>query len=252
MPFLKKTMDNDKLLLSKIRDISKLSEKYNQARFSDFLDEAEKAKIQSENLALGGVWFGGYEGSARQMLGFFPKWCELSKDEFPISAVKITNKGTRHLSHRDYLGTIMSLGLQRRKIGDIAVGDSFAYVFLNKGAAELVASIEKIANSGVKCEIVPLSECIIPSPEYKLLNIVAASMRLDAVVGAVCNLSRKNASALILSAKCDVNHITVLRTDYTVKSGDTLSIRGFGRFLVEEINGETRSGRLHIIIKKFI
>ncbi len=242
-------MDNDKLLLRRIADISELSDKYNMPRFTDFLDEAEQARVKQSYADAGGRWFGGYEGAARQMLGFFPEW---SESEFPIAAVKIINKGTRKLSHRDFLGTIMSLGLERKKIGDIAVGDGFAYVFAKEDAADLIASIEKIASTGVRCERVALAECEIPEPEYKISDVVAASMRLDAVLGAVCNLSRKNAADYILSGRCDVNHITTERTDYPVKEGDLLSVRGFGRVRLENINGETRSGRLHIKIKKFI
>ncbi|MBQ7793778.1 MAG: hypothetical protein IJ366_04580 [Clostridia bacterium] len=245
-------MDNDKLLLRRIADISALCDKYNTPRFSDFLDEAEQAKVKLNYADLGGVWFGGYDGAARQILGFFPDWFEPQESEFPIAAVKITNKGTRRLTHRDYLGTIMSLGLERRKIGDIAVSDTYAYVFVASDVAEVVGAIDKIAACGVKCDIVPLSECVVPEAEYKLSDVVAASMRLDAVVGAVCNFSRKNAADYIASGKCEVNHIAAIRCDQTVKEGDLLSLRGLGRVQIMHISGETRSGRLHITIKKFI
>ncbi len=245
-------MDNDKLLFSRIADISALCDKYQTPRFSDFLDEAEKAKIQLSHQDTGGRWFGGYEGSARQILGFFPDWCEKADSEFPIACVKITNKGGKRLSHREYLGTIMSLGLKRQKIGDIKVGESFAYIFTTDDVADLVASIEKISSTGVKCEIVAASECEIPEAKYTQIDAVVASLRLDAVVGAVCKLSRKNSAELIASGRCEVNHIEVLRTDYAVKEGDLLSLRGFGRAEVVGVNGETRSGRLHITIKKYI
>lgn len=246
-------MDNDKLLIRRISDVAALADKYNMPRFSDFLDEAEQAQLAAEYADAGGLWYGGYDGAARRMIGFFPDWCEPDTEEFPIKAVHIVNKGTRQLSHRDYLGTIMSLGLERKKIGDIAVLPDGAYVFALSDVAEHIASsIEKIANCGVKCKLASVSECIIPEAEYKISDIVAASMRLDAVVASVCKLSRKNAADYIASGRCAVNHREVLRCDYGLNEGDLLSLRGFGRVQLMSAGNETRSGRLHITIKKFI
>ncbi len=245
-------MDNDKLIFRRIADIYRLCDKYQTPRFSDFLDETEKAKIQLAHADSNGRWFGGYDGSARQMLGFFPDWYEKEDSEFPIACVKITNKGNKKLSHREYLGTIMSLGLKRQKIGDITVGEDFAYVFVTEDAKDTVATIEKISSCGVKSEILPLAECEIPKAEFELVDTVVASLRLDAVVGAVCKFSRKNATDFIMQGRCEVNHIERLRTDYPVKVGDLLSMRGFGRAEIMEVNGETRSGRLHVTIKKYI
>ncbi len=245
-------MDNDKLLLRRVSDIANLADKYNTPRFSDFLDEAEQAEIKASYADTGGVWFGGYENAARCMLGFFPDWCEPDNDSFPISAVKIENKGTRTLTHRDYLGTVMSLGLERKKIGDIAITQSGAYVFVSEDMAGVVSSIEKIANCGVRCSIVPLEECEISEAKFEIKNIVAASMRLDAVLSALLKLSRKNSSELIAGGRCAVNHRPAQRSDYILNEGDLLSVRGFGRAEIVKTGSKTRSDRLHITIKKFI
>lgn len=245
--------NDDKLLIRRVGDIAALAEKYNTPRFSDFLDEREQAVLAESYADSGGVWFGGYDGAARRMLGFFPEWCEPDMAEFPLSAVLISKKGPRTLTHRDYLGTIMSLGVERKKIGDIAVNEGGAYVFAVSDIAEHIAQgIEKIANCGVKCSIVPLDKAEIPEPEYKIQDVVAASLRADAVVGAVCGFSRKNAADFILAGYCSVNHKVILRVDHILKEGDLLSLRGFGRAQVMETGANTRSGRLHIKIKKFI
>ncbi len=245
-------MDNEKLLLRCILDIREMAERYNTPRFSGFLDETERAAVKANRLDFGALWYGGYEGASRNMIGFFPDWAEPDLAEFPISAVKFTNKSDRKLSHREYLGTIMSLGIDRRKIGDIAVSDDGACVFASSDIAGYIAAIDKISRCGVKAEIIPLSECEVAEPEFELLDIVAASMRLDAVVAAVLKLSRKNAADLITSGRCFVNHFEILRTDYGLNEGDLLSLRGFGRVEIVGAEGETRSGRLHIKIKKFI
>lgn len=245
-------MDNEKLLIRRISDISALADKYNTPRFSDFLDEAEQAEVKAAYIDNGGVWFGGYESACRRMIGFFPEWCEMDTDEFPIAAVEIVNKGSKNLTHRDYLGTVMSLGLERKKIGDIAVSPKGAYIFVTKDMADLVSGIEKISNCGVRCRIVPLSECVIAEAEFELKNVVAASMRLDAVIGALLKLSRKNAQDLVLGGKCSVNHIVTERTDRVLSEGDVLSVRGFGRAEIASVGSKTRSDRIHITIKKFI
>ena len=244
-------MDSDSLLKRRISDIAELAEKYQTPRFSDFLDEAEQ--VIAGEVAFGGKWYGGYPGAGRKIVGFFPDWYETEYDEFPISCVRIIKKGSRELSHRDYLGTLMSLGLDRKKIGDIAVVEDGAYVFAaEEVAGHIAGSIEKIANCGVKLSIIPLSDAKIPEPEFEYREIVAAGMRLDAVLAAYCNFSRKSASDFIASGRIGVNHKEVMRNDYTLKEGDLLSIRGFGRALIEKIGGNTRSGRLHITVKKFI
>lgn len=245
-------MDNEKLLLRRISDIREMAERYNTPRFSDFLDETERAAVMANRLDIGAVWYGGYDGSSRNMLGFFPEWAEPDVDEFPISAIKITNKSDKKLSHREYLGTVMSLGIDRRKIGDIAVSDGGAYIFASEDISGYIAAIDKISRCGVKAEIVPPGECEIAEPEFEMMSIVAASMRLDAVVASVLKLSRKNAADLITGGRCFVNHLETVRTDYGLNEGDLLSLRGFGRVEIVGAEGETRSGRLHIKIKKFI
>lgn len=245
-------MDDNKLLIRRISDIATLADKYNMPRFSDFLDEAEQAKIKACYADAGGVWFGGYETAGRRMIGFFPDWMEADMEEFPIVAVKIENKGIKNLTHRDYLGTVMSLGLERKKIGDIAVSDKGAYIFVTEDMADVVSGIEKISNCGVRCKVVSVAECEIAAAEFEIKNIVAASMRLDAVLASLLKLSRKNASELIASGKCSVNHIETLRSDYVLNEGDLLSVRGFGRAEIDSVGSKTRSDRLHITIKKFI
>ncbi|MEE0944980.1 MAG: YlmH/Sll1252 family protein [Clostridia bacterium] len=245
-------MNNDKLLIRRISDISTLADKYNMPRFSDFLDEGEQAEIKATYIDNGGVWYGGYETASRRMIGFFPDWCEADYDEFPIAAVKIENKGNKNLTHRDYLGTIMSLGLERKKIGDISVSPNGAYVFVSKDMADVVSGIEKISNCGVRCKIVPITECEIAAAEFEMRNIVAASMRLDAVLAALLKVSRKKSSDLIAGGKCAVNHLLTERSDYILCEGDLLSVRGFGRAEIVAVGSKTRSDRLHITIKKFI
>ena len=244
------------MLIRRVLDTQVLTEKYQSARFTDFLDEAQQEIIKSE-IQAGRIgeceWFGGYTSAMRKMAGFFPDWQEASADEFPVKAVKIHKKGAANLTHRDYLGSIMSLGIERKKIGDILVTDDGAYVFVAEDIAGFVVEgIDKIARCGVRCELVSGSQIEIPEPKFKVLDVVAASRRLDAVVAAVCGFSRKAASEYIASGKCSLNHRPAGRGDASVCEGDILSLRGIGRVEIESAGSQTRSGRIHIRIKKFI
>ena len=243
-----------KLLVRRAQDLAALADKYNTPRFSDFFDEHEQAVIESAFAHPGSFWFGGNTECKRRMLGIFPDWwCDSREEEFPISVLKIENKGRKELTHRDFLGTLMSLGLERKKVGDIAVWQKEAYVFMTHAAAEHACSmIEKVAGCGVRCSVIAAGEAKMPPQKFEVRDIVAASMRLDAVCAPVCNLSRRLAAELIGSGRVSVNHVQQTRCDFMLKAGDILSIRGFGRVEIESEGGRTRSDKMHITIKKFI
>lgn len=241
-----------KQLQAKINDLIRLSEKYKSERFSDFLTEEEQAEIYDFAKTAQSDFYGGHPCAARKIFGVFPDWEEVDFSAYPIKIIRIAKKYKKELTHRDYLGTVLSFGIERSKVGDILTDDEGAYVFVKDNVADFLASgIEKIANCGVKCEIVDLSQAVLPKQEYDDLFVVCASMRLDAVVGAVTNTSRSKAAGIIKSAKVSVNHKTTDESAKLVKSGDVLSVRGFGRYIIDSENGRTGSGRLHVHIKKF-
>ena len=246
--------DDEKLLLRRAEDLAGLAEKYNTPRFSDFFDENEQAVICGGFYNSGAVWFGGNIRCTRRMLGIFPDWwCDSYDDEFPISVLYVKNKGRKELSHRDYLGALMSLGLERKKVGDIAVWHDGAYIFMTPSAAEHAsASIGKIASCGVECTVIPCSQAKMPEERFELADIVAASLRLDAVVAAVCGMSRRVAGEYIAAGRVSVNHKPEQKCDYLLKEEDLLSLRGYGRVQIIKTGGKTRSDRLHITTKKFI
>ena len=188
------------------------------------------------------------------MLGVFPEWEEADEGAFPISVIKFTSRhAVKELSHRDYLGSLLSLGIDRNKTGDILVNGNEAYAFISRDIAEYVKSgISKIGRQGVDAEIFDAGDVEIPERKYQTIGAVCASTRADAVIAAALGISRGQSARLIENGKVKINHREVSETSRTVKVNDMISARGFGRFILHEIGGETRSGRLHIILKKFI
>lgn len=242
----------DDIFIKKIQDVYKLSEKYQTPRFSQFLDEHEQGILEKEGL-FGAVLFGGYDGAERCMLGAFPDWQEPSFEEFPIKVLEITKKYQKELSHRHFLGTILSLGIKREKIGDILPGDVTSYVFVASDIADFIKdNITKIAGCGVCIKICSFDDVKVPEKSFQYIETVSASMRLDAIIAAMMKMSRGDAKAFILSGKVMVNHIERQDIDFPLEEGDLLSVRGFGRAEVFKIGNKTRSERIHITIKKYI
>lgn len=250
-------MDADeKLLISRTEDLFRLCDKYASARFSDFLDGAELATIYDNAVIpfdYNVMYFGGFPDAEKKIMGVFPQWTDPDKNEFPIVCLKVIGGFTRKLTHRDYLGTVMALGIAPQKLGDIVVYDDFAYVLLHSDVAAYVAdNLHKIGNQGVKVELLDNLDVIKIERKYKTIGAVCAAARLDAVVGAAANISRAQSSALITAGKVKLNHRQTEKVAETVKEGDLLSIRGYGRFLVHSFDGETRKNRLHITLKQYI
>ena len=247
-------MDREiKELEAKIKDLLRLSEKHSSPKFTAFLNEEEQAGIDA-NIALGYnfSYYGGYEGARRKMFGVFPDWQEVDFSEYPIDIIKFEKKYKKELTHRDYLGTILSAGIERNTVGDILVTEWGAYVFILKSVSgHILGQIEKIANCGVKTELVGADEVEIPKQEYDDLFKVVASMRLDAFVAAITNQSRNTALLMIKGQKVALNHKEITDGAKSVSVGDVISVRGFGRFVVWAEGSRTGSGRLHVHIKKF-
>ena len=150
-------LSEEKLLTDKINDLYKKCDKHCQPVFSSFLDESEQAVIMDRIYPPAGYnikLFGGYEGASRRIYGVFPEWQEPENDDFPLSCVRISFKFGSRLTHRDYLGSILGLGLERFKTGDIIVLEDGAFVFVAEDIAQYIVSfLEKIGSRGVKCAL---------------------------------------------------------------------------------------------------
>ena len=248
--------NNDKLLIRRVEDTIRLCEKYACVRFSKFLDGGEIALLNDEfhfPFGFNYLFFGGCEDCERKILGVFPEWEEASEDVFPISVLRIEGGFKRVLTHRDYLGTIMSLGIERDKIGDILIDNGAAYVFVYDDVASYVKNnIRKIGNQGVKIDISSLENFTAPKRKFERIEAVCASTRLDAVTAGAAHISRQESARLINSGKVKLNYREVYDVSKTVKQNDLISIRGSGRFILAKIGNETRSGRMHISFDKYI
>lgn len=248
--------EEEKILIARIKDLYRLCERDASAKFSPFLNESEIALIKAEALNQNGfntAFYGGFDDAQRCMFGIFPEWQEAKPEDFPVTALKIDKGYKKELSHRDYLGTFLSLGIDRSKFGDILVSENGAYAFVSEDIADyLIFNIKKISNCGVKLKRVDLKNEELPKQSYEEINAVAASPRIDAVLSAALKFSRKESAMCINSGKVNVNHRLVQDISYSLKEGDLLSVRGFGRIIIENFGENTRSGRIHVVLKKYV
>ena len=242
---------DDGIFLSKMRDVARLCDKYHTPKFSKFLDSREQALISKNGIS--GTLFGGFQDAERKILGVFPDWQETDPSLFPIDILRVAKKCDGELSHRQYLGTVLSLGIERDKVGDIITDDDGAYIFLCSDISDFVKlNLTKVGRIGVFTEFTDKESLKLPEKKFELIECVAASQRLDAVAAALLSKSRNEVKNLISDGRVFVNHFEVTKTDYTVDEGDLLSIRGFGRAVLFGIGSKTRSDRIHLSFKKYI
>lgn len=244
---------SDKLLKTRVEDTVQLCDKRSAPCFLGFLDLHEQAVVSQLLSSMTGVsWSlsGGYEQAERRILSVFPDYYMPEDIEYPLAAVGFTYRARHKMTHRDILGTLMALGIRRDKIGDILCSDGISIVFLHTDIAGYVCEqVDRIGREGVAV----ISDYNGPLPyhrEYQEINETIASPRLDVLVKTLCRCPRDKAAEAIRSGLVSINHMVNDSTSATVTAPCTLSIRGYGRFLIDRIGPETRKGRLQFEARK--
>ena len=193
----------DVLLNAKILDAIHISVKKAVPKFSFFLDQREiaVAKAKSTFEKANFCFYGGYDGAERQIFAALPDWCDSENINFPISPITVIFRKQDKLSHKDFLGTLMSFGIKREVVGDILVEEGKAIIFLHSDILKYVlAQFEKIGGVGVEVVEGIIGE-MPQAHSFKEITTTIASARLDCTVSALLNLSREKSATLIISGK---------------------------------------------------
>ncbi len=252
-------MADSDLLVAQINAAARDSENKSRPYFTRFLTEAEQMKISGIHFpdTLITLFFGGdgNEDAVRRCFGIIPSFYleteEEAKQMFPVTGITFTYRKCDVISHREVLGTLMGLGIERDTVGDIYITEGKAAVFVTEKPAELILNtVTKIGRVGVSC-----SEGIdfqLPRQQFEELSYSVASLRLDNIVKSVANCSRSAASdRYIRPQNVQVNGVTCDDLSKIIKTGDTVTVRGKGKFLLSEIGDKGRKGNTHIIVKKY-
>lgn len=207
------------------------------------------------------VVYGGAEDAERAMVCFLPDYMDeetfllAEKSENTVlKCVHITplnNKFADDLNHRDYLGCVMNLGIERDQIGDIMVGEKEAYIFATPDIAQMMEKeLVRIKHTSVKCSVVNAAECDIV-PKFEEISGSVASERIDAILAFVYHLSRSEAQKLIESESVFIDGRTAYSGGYDLKEGARVSVKGHGKFIYLGMQNTTRKGRLFVAVKVF-
>ena len=265
-----------KLLFAKADDLYARARK-GAVAVSGFLNPAEahylKKYAKENKTERSVVLFGGYRGASRTKAFFLPDYitdlCDLPVGEerdavllsyiaddvaAAISAVSIKGSGYRELSHRDYLGSILSLGIERFVVGDIAALDAHsALVFADPKIAEyIVTSLCKVASDDVRCAHTTVPDDFTVEENVEDIVMSVASMRIDCIVGGLTNRPREQAQSLVKSGAVTLDYEEICDTDKRISAPALVSVRGYGKFRVLDNGSETRRGRLRVKAQKFI
>ncbi|MDO4608024.1 MAG: YlmH/Sll1252 family protein [Clostridia bacterium] len=240
-----------KLLPARVSDLSQLCQKTSMLKFLGFLTPTEatiavKALKSTDQYRL----FGGFDAAERTVLCFMPDWCD--EPQFPITAISFSYRNCDSLSHRDFLGALMALGLNRETVGDILVEEGRAVAFVLSDVADFIVSqITKIGSVGVSVQK-GYTEPLPNIGSIETLSTTVASLRIDCVVSSLCGLSRMVASNTIADGKVAVNSISVLKSTVTVGKDDIITIRQKGRFKITSCDEYSKKGRIILKYNKYI
>jgi len=250
----------ERILLARVLDKLESARSRSVPAFTQFLSPEERAAVEVLLNAWGHpphAFFGGFEGAERTVCGFSPDWLEpeelFSGEDSPVTALRLRFHPGAKLTHRDFLGATLGIGITREKLGDILVGDGQCDLLLLKETAPIVLQqLGEVGRYPVSLLEIPLEQLAVKPPEIKLIRDTVATLRLDAVASSGFSLSRSKAADLIESGRVTLNHREVLKPDRSVSEGDTVSCKGLGKFVVKEASGLSKKGRIMIVLERYI
>ena len=247
-------MDED--IQRRIEDLYNRSIRTNQPIATAFLDPAELAvsdKVLKRIHACRYVVYGGYTGAERSRIIFLPDYLDESDftaDEY-ISVLRAQCKFAKPI-HRDWLGSIMGLGVKRETIGDILVCDGYTDIICtDKISQYLQENLDRVGRLGVELKKISTGEIIAPEPEYDVREGTVASPRADSVVSLAFGISRTAAVGLIKEGRLSVNHLPQLSPSAEIAEGELISLRGYGRARLSRMGGMSKKGRIFLTMHVF-
>lgn len=251
--------------LNQIYDRLELCIQMDYPSFTDFLDLSVLSEVRQKLKVPKGYFkleYCGFLDDERRMIGFFPDsymdmiGLEECKYMFPakILLIKPSFDSDQMFEHKDLLGTVLGLGLERKLFGDIIINDRQAYMVCHeRGAGIVLNELVTVRHTNITSnEVLDPSITQDLSPRAKELNVTIASLRLDGVVKAISNCSRNEANTMINTGYVKVNQVEISKNHKHIEEGDILSIRRKGKFKIKTIGQLTKKGRVPITVLKYI
>ena len=249
--------NKDELFINRILDLSQQSETQNIFTSTRFLSPLEQSLFlaMKKDLASASFLTGGSESAIRKIAVFGSAEEMGYSFESPIRILHIKPKAEKFaetLNHRDYLGALMSMGIERELTGDIVIRGKEAWVYVLENIVEyLCENLKQIRHTNVVCE---LADGDVPEllPVFQTIQFNIASERLDLLIGGAAGISREAAKKLLADEKVFVNGRVITSAGHKLKEGDELVIRGFGKYVYYGTVSVSRKGRNNVVLKKFV
>lgn len=251
------TMDDQKLFKSRMTELSARAESGGYYTFSQFLTVSEQAELSAlfSSREIGRyTLIGGFEGAERkyaafgdaELFGYKP-----TPESLWLALTPRDQKFADTLTHRDVLGSLMALGIKRELFGDILLVDNVAYLYALESITPYISEhLTRIKHTDVTVSVVDAPpDTALTLPDATAVTV--ASERLDALLAAVFKLSREKAKTAIERELCAINGRVTTKPDTVLKAGETVSLRGSGRFLFDGFLAETKKGKLRVAVRIF-
>lgn len=247
----------EKALLAKVLDNIEIVLKNHRTQITNFYDPYHTGLIISMLERIPDLDYasqGGYELAERVRTAIFPDYLAEDQIDFNISILAVEgNFKMLKVNHRDFLGSLLGLGIKRELIGDLIVTEKGCQVMVVKEVVPyLMANLTKVHKVGVEVREISPEELAIPEQKVKEIKATVASLRLDAVSAVGFGTSRSRIAREILAEKLNLNWHPCSNLAAAVQPGDMLSMRGRGRVEVAEVKGNTKSGRISIVLRRFL
>lgn len=200
--------------------------------------------------------FGGYADAERNILVYLPEYLEeaaLMEEDSPCACLRAEFYQGDSLSHRDFLGALMGIGIARETVGDICVGKTHCDFFVTREMAPYI--LQHFTSAGrtkLHLQQIPLSEAQIPAPEVKEIKDTMASLRLDSVIASGFRIGRSLAAQYVAAGKAAIDGLPCEKPDKPICEGMKISVRGLGKIKLQTINGHTKKDRISVVIHRYV
>ncbi len=250
----------ERLMLARVLDKLDVARNRNIPGITQFLSMGQRKAVEEMLTSQGHpphFFWGGYPEAERTVCIFLPDWMDrddwFASEELAVGAVKLGFPRDCDLTHRDFLGSIMGLGITREKIGDLLVEQTSCCVVLLKDVEHvLMTQLDQVGRQKVKVSTFPWQDLRPGETTIQLKNDTVATLRFDAVAASAFSTSRSKIGSAIGSKKVQLNGKDCDKVDKLLEEGDVLVWRGHGKCVLKEVNGHSRKGRVMIVIERYV
>lgn len=239
----------EKETLTKVFDRAARAERFGGPMFGDFMSMGEISLLEQRKGLLPDaemLLFGGFADAERKMAGF-----NAAEEDFPIVFIEISGKNISSLTHRDYLGSLMGLGIERCKMGDILVRPSGAVLAAHEDiAGYIINTLSAVGKYPVSLRLMEPGELELEPRSFVDVSGTVASLRLDSITAMLVGRGRNSACDLIRAGRVFVGGICSEKPDVKINDGDVITVRGFGKAIVH-VGGRSKKDRIFVTLSKY-